>query len=278
MRGGDRGSEARRPNAVLTDTHAHLDAPAFSRDLEGVLARAQEAGVRAIVLPGLNLESSRQVIALAHRYPGLYAAVGLHPHETRTLTARGLTELESLAGDPSVVAVGEIGLDFYRNLSPRETQVWAFGELLALARRVEKPVIVHDREAHEEVLIALREHAQEPGFRGGVLHAFSGGLDMALQVMEWGYHVGVGGPVTYPKARRTREVAAGIPPSRLLLETDCPYLPPEPYRGRRNEPAYVALVAEAVAGVRAIAQEIVAEVTTGNACCLFGLTNVAPAH
>lgn len=260
------------PHAALTDTHAHLDAKAFAQDLDAVLARAREAGVRDIVLPGLNLESSRRVVALARRYPGLHAAVGVHPHDARTCNGEVLAQLAALASRPEVVAIGEIGLDFYRDLSPREVQVQVFADLLALAREVGKPVIVHDREAHEEVLAALEAHARQPGFQGGVLHAYSGDLEMAEQVVGWGYCLGIAGPVTYPNAHRLREVAAQVSLAHLLLETDCPYLPPQPHRGRRNEPAWVVLVAAAVARARGATVEAVATTTTANARRVFGLT------
>jgi len=275
MNEGGEGKRLDLQDITLTDTHAHLDAPAFANDLEKVLSRARDAAIGAIVVPGLDLKSSARAVCLAHQHPDLYAAVGVHPHEARTLTIEGLAQLEKLAADPRVVAIGEIGLDFYRDLSPRRTQVWAFGELLALARRVGKPVIVHDREAHEEVLDALERHAQGQGFQGGVLHAFSGDLAMALQATEWGYHLGLGGPVTYPKAEKTREVAAKATLSRLLLETDCPYLPPQPYRGRRNEPAWVTFVAEAIARERNLPLGVIAQTTTENARLLLGLATIS---
>lgn len=258
--------------AALVDTHAHLDDRAFANDLDEVLARARLAGVQAIVLPGLNLRSSREAIALAHRCSGLYAAVGVHPHDARTFSPEVLGDLARLAADPRVVAIGEIGLDFYRNLSPREVQVHAFRELLALAREVGKPVIVHDREAHKEVLSALEAHARAPGFRGGVLHAYSGDLEMAQKAVSLGYYVGIAGPVTYPNATRLRQVAAQTPLAHLLVETDCPYLPPQPYRGRRNEPAWVAEVASAVARARHMPLPTVAAATSANACSLFGFS------
>ncbi|MGQ9459016.1 MAG: TatD family hydrolase [Anaerolineae bacterium] len=257
--------------AALVDTHAHLDDQAFAKDLEEVLARARQAHVQAIVLPGLNLRSSSEALALAHRYPGLYAAVGVHPHDARTFTPEVLEDLARLAADPKVVAIGEIGLDFYRNLSPREVQIRVFRELLALARELGRPVIVHDREAHKEVCTALEAHAQEPGFRGGVLHAFSGDLEMAQKVVSWGYAVGIAGPITYPNAHRLRAVARQVPLACLLVETDCPYLPPQPYRGRRNEPAWVADVASAVAQVRHMPVDAVALATSEHARRLFGL-------
>lgn len=257
--------------AALVDTHAHLDDRAFAKDLDEVLARARLAGIQAIVLPGLNLRSSRGAIALAHRHPGLYAAVGVHPHDARTFTPEVLEDLARLATDPRVVAIGEIGLDFYRNLSPREVQLRAFRDLLALAREVGKPVIVHDREAHGEVLSALEDHARAPGFCGGVLHAYSGDLEMARKAVAWGYHVGIAGPVTYPNAHRLREVAAQVPLAHLLVETDCPYLPPQSHRGQRNEPAWVAEVASTVAQAQRTSLEEVATATTENARRLFGL-------
>jgi len=250
----------------LTDTHAHLDFPQFDGDREEVIERALAAGVRRIINVGADLASSRRAVALAEAHPPIYAAVGVHPHDAKTLTDEALAELLGLARHPKVVAIGEIGLDFYRDLSPREAQRQAFERQLALARELGLPVIVHDRNAHAEVMDVLRRR----GLRG-VLHCFSGDLEMARQAIEMGFYISVAGPATFKNAKRLPEIVRQLPLERLLIETDCPYLAPHPHRGRRNEPAYVRLVAEAVADIKGLPLEEVARVTTANARALFGL-------
>ena len=251
----------------LTDTHAHLDFPQFDGDREEVIARALAAGVGSIINVGADLASSRRAVALAEAHPQIYAAVGVHPHDAKTLTDEVLKELRELAQHPKVIAIGEIGLDFYRDLSPRDEQQRAFERQLALASELGKPVIIHDRQAHAEVLAILRRW---PGLRG-VLHCFSGDLDMAHEAIEMGFYISVGGPVTFKNARRLPEIVRQLPLERLLVETDCPYLAPHPYRGKRNEPAYVRLVAQKVAELKGVPLERVARVTTANARQLFGL-------
>jgi len=250
----------------LTDTHAHLDFPQFDGDREEVIERALAAGVRRIINVGADLASSRRAVALAEAHPPIYAAVGVHPHDAKTLTDEALAELLGLARHPKVVAIGEIGLDFYRDLSPREAQRQAFERQLALARELGLPVIVHDRNAHAEVMDVLRRR----GLRG-VLHCFSGDPEMARQAIEMGFYISVAGPATFKNAKRLPEIVRQLPLERLLIETDCPYLAPHPHRGRRNEPAYVRLVAEAVADIKGLPLEEVARVTTANARALFGL-------
>ena len=252
----------------LTDTHAHLDFPQFDDDREEVIARALAAGVGIIINVGADLASSRRAVALAEAHPQIYAAVGVHPHDAKTLTEEVLTELRELARHPQVVAIGEIGLDFYRDLSPRDVQRQAFERQLALARELDKPVIIHDREAHAEVMDTLRRWQ---GLRG-VLHCFSGSLEMARRAVELGFYISIAGPVTFKNARRLPEIVRQLPLERLLIETDCPYLAPHPHRGERNEPAYVRLVAEAVAEIKGLPLEEVARVTTANTQTLFGLT------
>ena len=252
----------------LTDTHAHLDFPQFDSDREEAIERALAAGVGIIINVGADLASSRRAVALAEAHPQIYAAVGVHPHDAKTLTEEVLTELRELARHPQVVAIGEIGLDFYRDLSPRDVQRQAFERQLALARELDKPVIIHDREAHAEVMDTLRRWQ---GLRG-VLHCFSGGLEMARRAVELGFYISIAGPVTFKNARRLPEIVRQLPLERLLIETDCPYLAPHPHRGERNEPAYVRLVAEAVAEIKGLPLEEVARVTTANTQTLFGLT------
>ena len=263
---------------VLIDTHAHLDFSQFDADRQEVITRAQEAGVELIVNAGAGLEASQAGVALAETYPQVYAAVGVHPHEAKTLNDDVLEELRALAQHPKVVAIGEIGLDYYRDRSPRPVQRQAFQQQLALARELGKPIIVHDREAHDDVMNMLRQWVRE-GYQPyaisnqpvGVMHCFSGDLAMAREVIEMGFYISIPGPVTFINARRLPELVRALPLERLLIETDCPYLTPHPHRGKRNEPAYVRLVAEAIAQTRGIPLEHVARITTANARALFDL-------
>ncbi|MGC9333277.1 MAG: TatD family hydrolase, partial [Anaerolineae bacterium] len=228
---------------MLVDTHAHLDHARFDGDRDAVLDRALEAGVAAIVTIGADLPSSRQAVELAARYERVYAAVGMHPHDARKLDGAALVELRELGQRPKVVAVGEIGLDFYRDLSPRDVQRRAFQAQLAWAARLGKPVVIHDRDAHEPVMEILAAWAgalsgSRLEGRVGVLHTFSGDLLMAERAIELGFYISVSGPVTYHNARQLPDIVRALPLDRLLVETDCPFLAPHPYRGKRNEPAY----------------------------------------
>jgi TatD DNase family protein len=250
----------------LIDSHAHLDSHKFDGDREAAIDRAREAGVTAILNVGGDLASSRAAVALAERCGFIYAAVGVHPHDARTVTPAVLDDLRALSRHPKVVAIGEIGLDYYRDLSPRPVQRQVFADQLALAAELELPVVVHSREALDDVLAALR------GWEGsGVLHSYSGGPERLGEVLELGFSIGISGPVTFPKAEWLRAVAAAVPLERLLVETDCPYLTPVPYRGRRNEPAYVRYVAQAVARARGMDAELLARAAADNARRLFGM-------
>ncbi len=255
----------------LTDTHTHLDFPQFDDDREHVIERAATAGVGAMVSVGADLASSQAAVALAEAYPQIYAAVGVHPHDAKTVTEKVLEELRALASHPRVVAIGEIGLDFYRDLSPRDQQRQAFEQQLALASEVRKPVIIHDREAHKEVMATLRRWVEGSHQPAGVLHCFSGDLTMARQAIELGFYISIAGPVTFQNARRLRELVHQLPLEKLLIETDCPYLTPHPHRGKRNEPAYVKLVAQEVARIKGLSLEEVARITSDNAQALFAL-------
>jgi TatD DNase family protein len=255
----------------LIDTHAHLDARPFANDLPGVLERAEAAGVRQIINVGIDVESSRAAIRLAEGHANIWATVGVHPHDAAKLYPADLEELRDLARHPRVVAIGETGLDFYRDLSPRSAQLAAFRLHLDLARDLSLPVIIHDRDAHEEVLQELRRWtALRPGGDYGVLHCFSGSAAMAREAVELGFYIAVGGPITYRPQGALVEAVQQVPLERLLLETDCPYLPPEPYRGRRNEPAYLERVAREVARVRWMSVEELVDATSANASRLFG--------
>jgi TatD DNase family protein len=255
----------------LIDTHTHLDFPQFDDDRECVIERAATAGVKAIINVGADLASSQAAVALAEVYPQIYAAVGVHPHDAKTLTKQMLEKLRALANHPKVVAIGEIGLDFYRDLSPREKQRQVFEQQLALASEAGKPVIIHDREAHKEVVAILRRWAEGCQQPVGVLHCFSGDLAMAQETIELGFYISIAGPVTFQNARRLRELVRQLPLEKLLVETDCPYLTPHPHRGKRNEPAYVKFVAQEVAHIKGLTLEELARVTSDNARALFAL-------
>lgn len=251
------------------DTHAHLTDPVYS-DQEEVISRARQAGVKSILTVGFNLAASQQAVDLAAASPGVYAAVGIHPHEAKTVKIATYTVLEELTKQKKVVAWGEIGLDYYRNLSPPKVQMEVFRYQLRLAKKLKLPVIIHVREAYGDVLRILREEKGKES--RGVIHCFSGDWPTAqIFLKEMDFYLSLGGPVTYPQATRAQEVARLVPLDRLLLETDCPYLAPQPQRGRRNEPAFILAIAEKVASLRQISLEKLAEATTNNAYRLFRL-------
>ena len=256
----------------LIDTHCHLDSDRFDADREAVLERAAAAGVSILIDPGADLESSRRAVGLAHRCERVFAAVGIHPHEASTLDDGALDELRRLAAHPKVVAVGEIGLDYYRDLSPRPQQRSAFEAQLALAAELHLPVIVHQREAAADVMAVLKAWAGG-GLDGarGVLHAFSGDLAMAQEAVALRFFIGVAGPVTFQNARRLAEIVSQLPVDRLLIETDAPYLAPHPHRGQRNEPAHLPLVAGRVAELVGLPLDALAVTLAENARRLFRL-------
>lgn len=266
-----KGQTDRKGNPVikLIDSHAHLDDGQFDADRDQMLVRAQQAGVVQIINAAYDLPSSARSVDLARHYSFVFAAVGVHPHDAEGLPADYLEQLREMARLPEVVAIGEMGLDYYRDLSPREVQQRVFREQLALARELNLPVIIHDRDAHADTLDILRKDGVSPA--GGVMHCFSGSREMAEACLALGFYISFAGPVTYPNARRPKEVAAWVPLDRLLVETDCPYLTPQARRGRRNEPACVRYVAEEIAALRGIPVEEVARATTENARRLFGL-------
>lgn len=258
------GTRDPEPVSRLIDTHAHLDLPQFDRDREEVIARARGAGIGVITV-GIDLESSAAAVRLADEY-GVYAAVGIHPHEAKRYSddlEGTLARLEELAQDKRVVALGEMGLDYYRNYSPREAQLKLFRAQLELAAGLGKPVIVHNRQADGDILALLKGI----GVRG-VVHSFSSPMEVAEELLRLGFYLGFSGPVTFPRAAQ-RELIRRVPLERVLVETDAPYLTPAPYRGKRNEPAYVRYVAQAIAELRGLAEEKVARQTTENAGRLF---------
>jgi len=262
-----------KSHATLIDTHAHLDHAQFAADRHSVIERAAASGVSHILSVGCDLESSATNVSLAEAYPNLYAAVGIHPHDAVQADEAGIAQLRRLLDQSDkIVAVGEIGLDFYRDRAPRDVQRLAFRRQIALAREVRKPIIVHDRDAHDEVMRILgEERAAEVG---GVLHCFSGDTEMARACLDLGFYLSFPGTITYPKNEAAREVVRAIPIDHLLVETDCPYLAPQPFRGKRNEPAYVRHTAEMIAEIKGLTCEDVARITTRNAYTLFGIGDV----
>ena len=230
---------------MLVDSHAHLESREFASDLDEVIERAGKAGVVEILNVGYDVRSIESTIQLTDRFDGVYGALGIHPHNAKDYDGSLEAELKRHLLRKKVLAVGEIGLDFYRDLSPRDTQRDVFRRQIGIALYFEKPIVVHCREAFEDVMRILKEEGADEV--GGVFHAFSGGDEEAREILELGFHIGIGGPITYRKSKLP-EVASRLPSAAILLETDCPYLPPAPHRGERNEPAYVRLVAEKLAG------------------------------
>ncbi len=253
----------------LADSHAHLDFNQFERDRSEVIRRAEAAGVQLIINIGFDLESSRRSIELAEKYAPVYASVGIHPHDAKNAPGGYLERLEELSAHPKVVALGEMGLDYYRNRSPREIQQKVFREQLELALRLDLPVILHDRDAHDELLQILKETGIPAA--GGVMHCFSGDWTLAQPAMELGLYISMAGPVTYSGNAALSEVASRAPEERLLMETDAPFLAPHPRRGKRNEPALVSLVAEKVASLRGVTPERMGMACLENTRRLFGI-------
>jgi TatD DNase family protein len=258
----------------LVDTHCHLDFDRFDPDRDDVIRRAVEVGVTHIVVPGIDLPASRRAIELAERHEMVYAAVGVHPNSATGFDGRALRTLRELLAHPKVVAVGEIGLDYYRDRTPPDFQRHVFRQQLRLAAEVRKPVVIHSRESTTDVLSILGEWCEELSgplaARPGVLHSFSAIWGDAQVALDLGFYLGFSGPITYKKANETRLVAANAPADRILVETDAPFLTPHPYRGKRNEPAYVRFVAEKLAEVRGETPKRVASHTSDNATALFG--------
>lgn len=257
----------------LVDSHCHLDMNPYRPDIDAVLDRAAEVGVRQIVTVGIDLLSSKKALALAERYNNIFATVGIHPHAVAGINEADYEELRRLARHPKVVAFGEVGLDFFKKYAPKDLQIKHFKRQLQLAGELELPLIIHDRDAHQQVIAMLRDAGPFPG--GGVMHCFSGNMELAAQTLELGFMISVPGIVTFAKAEDLQEVSAQVPLSSLLLETDGPYLAPNPKRGKRNEPAYLVYTARKVAELRGISLDEVATATSANACRLFKLTSIA---
>ena len=253
---------------MLIDSHAHIQLSQFDHDREEMIQRATEAGVTDILIIGFNLETSFGAVELAEKHDHLYATVGMHPHDAADLTSEVLSTYRDLMCHPKVIALGEIGLDYYRDLSPRNTQKDVFEKQLDLAEEMGMPIIVHNRDAYHDILPILENRK---GKILGVLHCFTGDIALMNMSLDIGFHIGIGGIVTFPKANDVQHVAKEVPIDRLLIETDCPWLAPQFRRGKRNEPAYVRAVVEMIAELRNTSLEFVSEMTSRNFLSLFGI-------
>ncbi|MGE4558831.1 MAG: TatD family hydrolase [Desulfobulbus sp.] len=255
--------------AELTDTHCHLDMEAYADDLDAVIATATQHGVTRIITIGIDVASSKEAVRLASRYSNVFAAVGIHPHDADQATPQALEQLRMLAGHEQVVGYGEIGLDYVKNYAPRSVQIHAFTQQLNLARTLNLPVIIHDREAHEDTLRLLKAAGPLP--RQGVMHCFSGDIRLAKAILDLGLYISIPGVATFANAHTLREVIQAVDLNFLLLETDGPFLAPVPNRGKRNEPTFMLHTAQMVADLKKISLEEVARTTTANASRLFQL-------
>lgn len=254
---------------MLFDTHVHLNDEQFNDDLEEVMKRAQEAGVEHMVVVGFNRETIERALQIVEKYDFLYASVGWHPVDAIDMTEEDLMWLEEKARHPKVVAYGEIGLDYHWDKSPKDIQQEVFRKQIRLAKKLRLPLIIHNREATEDIIQVLKE--EDAKEIGGIMHCFSGSAESAKECLRLNFYISLGGPVTFKNAKKPKRVAEQVPLDKLLIETDCPYLAPHPYRGKRNEPAYVKLVAEQIAELKGISYEEVARATTENAKNLFGI-------
>lgn len=252
---------------MLFDTHSHLNAEQFAEDLQEVIARMKEAGVSYTVVVGFDEITIKKAMELAETYDFIYAAVGWHPVDAIDMTEDHLKWLEELAAHPKVVALGEMGLDYYWDKSSKEVQQEVFRKQIQLAKKVNLPIIIHNRDATQDIVTILEE--ENAAEVGGIMHCFSGSVEVAKKCIEMNFLISLGGPVTFKNAKKPKEVAMEIPMEKLLIETDCPYLTPHPFRGKRNEPSYVKLVAEEIANLKGLSYEEVAAKTTENAKKLF---------
>lgn len=255
---------------ILIDTHAHLELEPLVKDPQGVVERARGAGVAAIITVGIDLSDAYAAMEIVDRFDNVYGCVGFHPHNAKLCDNVSLAEMEELAKYPKVVGYGEIGLDYFRNLSPQPIQRTVFVEQLYLAKALGKPIVIHLRSAYDEGLELLEKHAPYPA--GGVIHCFSGEPQHAQRALDLGFHISIPGTITYKKNDKLRSMVKELPEDRILLETDCPFLSPEPKRGKDNEPANIVYTAQRVAEVRGTSLGEIARTTTHNAMKFFKFT------
>lgn len=253
---------------MLADSHAHLEMKDFDRDRAEVIRRALDAGVDLIITVGTTLDDCKKAVSIAKKYENVYAAIGIHPHDVKDIDEGTYDSLKNLAKMDKVVAFGEIGLDFFRNLSPREMQIRRFGEQLEVAGEIGLPVIIHDRDAHKETVNMLGTWKRK---QKGVIHCFSGDQRMAAKCLDMGFLISIPGAITFGTSEKLQEVVRYIPVTSLLVETDAPYITPHPNRGKRNEPAYVVHTARKVAEIKGLSLEELAGVTYQNTKDVFGI-------
>jgi TatD DNase family protein len=262
-------------NPKLIDTHAHLDFPQFDNDRDEVITRSLAAGISIINTIGVDVAASRKAIELAEKHPCVFASIGIHPQEAGKAKKEDIAILEGLAHHPRVIGIGELGLDFYHSQSPRETQIMVLQWELDMARKVGLPIIIHCREAQQVMLPIIRDwtadYTLQKGISRGVLHCFNTDLETAEKYLSMGFYISLGAYIGYPSSRQLREIVKNIPLDRIVMETDCPFLPPQKHRGQRNEPSYVAITAGVLAEIKQLSVEEIAQQTTRNARVLFKL-------
>ncbi|MFC4024135.1 TatD family hydrolase [Oceanobacillus longus] len=254
---------------MLFDTHVHLNAKQFADDREETIQRAIEAGVNYMVVVGFDRETIPLAIEIAEQYETIYAAVGWHPVDAIDMTDEDLQWIEDLSDHPKVVAIGEMGLDYHWDKSPKDIQKEVFRKQIRLAKKLNMPIIIHNREATEDIIEILKE--EDASKVGGIMHCYNDSIDYVQTCLDMNFYISLGGPVTFKNAPLPKEVAKQVPLNRLLIETDAPFLAPHPNRGKRNEPAYVKLVAEKIAELREMEVKELSEVTTKNGLFLFGI-------
>lgn len=251
---------------MIFDTHIHLNVSDYAADQDQVFARAREAGVGLFLNVGIDFEHSKANVEFAQKFDNVYATVGLHPHDAEQFTEEKFKEIKVLAKNKKVKAIGEVGLDYFRNLSPREKQVEVFSRFVGFAREINLPLVIHSREAYSDIYSIMRKFGNQ---HRGLMHCFAGNKQDLEDALELGLHISIAGPVTYKKNNELRELVQMIPQDKLLVETDAPYLPPEPYRGKRNEPAWIVETVKKIAEVRNVDFKHISEETTANGKRLF---------
>ena len=253
---------------MFIDSHAHIQLDRFDSDRSLVIERAKNSQVSIILVVGFDISTSHLAVELADRYDHIYATVGLHPHDAKRFTPQTLREIALLAEHPKVVALGEMGLDYHRNLSPKSVQKRVFEEQLDLATQLDLPIVVHNRNAFDDILSILENHSQ---LTGGVLHCFSENTKSMDRVIDVGFHIGIGGPITYKKSQDLKQVVKVMPADSFLIETDCPWLAPQLRRGKRNDPAYITEIATKIAELRQVTIESVGQTSSQNFRKLFSI-------
>jgi len=259
----------RKVAGKFIDSHAHLDDDRFEGDRDEIINSLYDNDIEAVLNPGADLKSSKDAVLIAEKYPFIYVAVGCHPHDSKYMSDESMNIFKEMAKNNKVIAIGEIGLDYYYDNSDRVTQRKWFREQIRLAKELDLPYIVHDRDAHEDILNIMKEEYYD-GVRG-IMHCYSGSVELSREFLKLGFYISLGGPVTYKNARVPKLVAKEVPFDRLLIETDSPYLTPAPFRGKRNEPKYVKYVAEEIAGIRNLSVDDLSEKTRENFKRLFNL-------